>query len=164
MMADGSYAGGRLARRGLLKGAAAATAGTLLPMISVRPAEATPQAMQSAIDTVTRGAKLNAGRVRLDVPPLVENGNTVPCTITVDSPMSQSDYVKAVHVFNEKNPQANVVSAWLSPRSGKAEVSTRIRLSDTQTVVAIAEMSDGTFWTHRVNVIITLGACLEDQT
>ena len=130
--------------------------------IAVRPAAATPADMQAAIAKVIGDAKLNVGRVKLDIPPLVENGNTVPCAVTVDSPMTPTDHVKAIHVFNEKNPQPNVISATLGPRAGRASISTRIRLSDTQTVVAIAEMSDGSFWSDRVSVIITLGACLED--
>ena len=107
-------------------------------------------------------AKLNAGRVKLEIPPLVENGNTVACAVTVESPMSASDYVKAIHVFNAKNPQPNVISVKLGPRAGRAGIATRIRLSDTQTVMAIAEMSDGSFWSDSVDVVITLGACLED--
>jgi sulfur-oxidizing protein SoxY len=82
--------------------------------------------------------------------------------VVVESPMSASDYVKAIHVFNEKNPQPNVISVKLGPRAGRAAIATRIRLSDTQTVTAIAEMSDGSFWSHAVDVVITLGACLED--
>ena len=132
-------------------------------LATVRSAAATPAAMQAAIATVTGGAKVNAGKIKLDIPPLVENGNTVPCSITVDSPMTEADYVKAVHVFTEKNPQPNVISVQLGPRAGRANVSTRIRLADTQTVVAIAELSDGSLWSDRVNVLITLGACLEDS-
>jgi len=133
-----------------------------VPFAVVRPAKATPADMQAAIAKIVGDAKLNVGRVKLDIPPLVENGNTVPCAVTVVSPMTPKDYVKAIHVFNEKNPQANVISASLGPRAGRASISTRIRLSDTQTVVAIAEMSDGSFWSDSVNVFITLGACLED--
>ena len=127
-----------------------------------RPAAATPAQMQAAIAKVVGDAKLSVGKVKLDIPPLVENGNTVPCEVTVDSPMTPADYVKAIHVFNEKNPQPNVISARLGPRAGRANISTRIRLSDTQTIVAIAELSDGSFWSNRVDVVITLGACLED--
>ena len=118
--------------------------------------------MQAAIARVIGDAKLNAGRVKIEIPPLVENGNTVPCAVAVDSPMTATDYVKAIHVFNEKNPQANVISTRLGPRAGRASISTRIRLSDTQTVVAIAEMSDGSFWTDSISVVITVGACLEN--
>ena len=83
--------------------------------VVVRPAAATPADMQAAIAKVVGDAKLNAGRVKLDIPPLVENGNTVPCAVTVDSPMTPTDHVKAIHVFNEKNPQPNVISANLGP-------------------------------------------------
>ena len=106
-------------------------------------------------------AEIGKGKVKLDIPPLVENGNTVPMSVQVESPMTASDYVRAIHVFNEKNPQPNVVSIHLGPRAGKADVSVRIRLADTQRVVAIAEMSDGSFWSDTVNVIVTVAACLE---
>jgi sulfur-oxidizing protein SoxY len=130
----------------------------------VAPADAAPApaAMQAAIRRVIGEASVTPGKVTLDIPPLVENGNTVPCAVTVDSPMTAKDHVKAIHVFNEKNPQPNVVTMRLGPRAGRASVSTRIRLSDTQTIVAIAELSDGSFWSASTNVIITLGACLED--
>jgi len=140
---------------------AAALSG-LIPSLRVRPARATPAALKTAIAEVIGDAQLNVGRVKLEIPPLVENGNTVACAVTVESPMSAADYVKAIHVFNEKNPQPNVISAKLGPRAGLAAIATRIRLTDTQTVTAIAEMSDGSFWSHSVDVVITLGACLED--
>ena len=78
--------------------------------------------------------------------------------------MTKDNYVKAIHVFNEKNPQPNVLTVRLGPRAGKAHVSTRIRLADTQKVIAIAEMSDGTFWSDTAEVVVTLAACLEDPT
>jgi sulfur-oxidizing protein SoxY len=149
-------------RRDALIMGGAITAVTAVPSVLVRPAAATPAEMQAAIARVIGDAKLNVGRVKLEIPPLVENGNTVPCAVEVQSPMTPTDYVKAIHVFNEKNPQPNVISTRLGSRAGRASISTRIRLSDTQTVVAIAEMSDGSFWSESVNVIITLGACLED--
>ena len=130
--------------------------------LAVRPARATPETMKSAIRQVVGDAAVKPGRIKLDLPPLVENGNTVAMTVSVDSPMTAKDYVKAIHVFTEKNPQPNVISAKLGPRAGKAEIQTRVRLADTQTVAAICEMSDGSFWSDTVDVIITLGACLED--
>ena len=128
----------------------------------VRPARATPASMAAAIRQVAGEATIKPGRIKLDLPPLVENGNTVAIGISVQSPMTPTDYVKAIHVFTEKNPQPNVISIRLGPRAGKAEISTRIRLADTQQVVAICEMSDGTFWSDKVDVILTLSACLED--
>lgn len=149
-------------RRDALQAAGAFALGAALPTLVVRPVVATPAEMQAAIAQVIGDAKLNAGRVKIEVPPLVENGNTVPCAVTVESPMSPTDYVKAIHVFNEKNPQSNVISARFGPRAGRASISTRIRLSDTQTVVAIAELSDGSFWTDSISVVVTIGACLEN--
>ncbi len=143
-------------RRTFLAGAAAIT---LLPLAS---AYATPEALQAAIKEIVGNARLNEGRVTIDLPPLVENGNTVPLTITVESPMTDADHIKAIHVFNEKNPQPHVFNAWLGPRAGKASVSTRIKLADTQKIVAIAETGGGEFWTASADVIVTIAACIED--
>jgi sulfur-oxidizing protein SoxY len=144
-------------RRMFLAGAAAVT---LLPFA----AEATPEALADAIKEVTGGAPLRAGKVTLDIPPIVENGNTVPMTVSVESPMTADDYVKAIHVFNEKNPQPHVFNAWLSPGNGKAAIGTRIKLADTQKIVAIAETSKGEFWNASAEVIITIAACIEEVT
>src|SRR5262245_18193983 len=149
-------------RRDALRSAGAIAAGVAFPTLWLRRAAATPADMRAPIAKVVGDAKLNVVRVKLEIPPLVENGNTVPCTVSVDSSMTPEAYVKAIHVFNEKNPQPNVISARLSPRAGRASIATRIRLTDTQTVVAIAEMSDGSFWSDSISVIITLGACLEN--
>ena len=130
--------------------------------VSVRHASATPSSMASAIRQVTGEAVVQPGKVQLDVPPLVENGNTVSLTVSVTSPMTAADYVKSIHIFNEKNPQPNVVAFQLGPRAGRAQVSTRIRLADTQTVIAIARMSDGSLWSAKADVIVTLAACVED--
>jgi sulfur-oxidizing protein SoxY len=121
-------------------------AGGLAATIRLEPAHATPERMRAAIRTVVGEASIRKGRVDLEVPPLVENGNTVSLAVSVDSPMTATDYVKAIHVFNEKNPQPNVISVHLGPRAGRAKFSTRFRLADSQIVTAIAEMSDGTFW------------------
>jgi len=129
--------------------------------LTLKPATATPATMQAALKKVVGEAPLQKGKVKLDVPPLVENGNVVPVTVTVDSPMTASDYVKAIHIFNEKNPQPNVIGAHLGPRAGRATISTRIRLADTQNLTAVAELSDGSFWTDSVQVIVTLAACVE---
>ncbi|HET7384408.1 MAG TPA: SoxY-related AACIE arm protein [Pseudolabrys sp.] len=130
--------------------------------VSVRHASATPASMASAIRQVTGEAVVQPGKVQLDVPPLVENGNTVSLTVSVTSPMTAADFVKSIHIFNEKNPQPNVVAFHLGPRAGRAQVSTRIRLADTQTVIAIARMSDGSFWSAKADVVVTLAACVED--
>lgn len=151
-------------RRVILKaaGALAAGAGAGASAMPDRVA-ATPSSMQAAIRALVRDNRVNKGRVKLDIPPLVENGNTVPCSVSVDSPMTPADHVRAIHVFNEKNPQPNVISVHLGPRAGRASISTRIRLAYSQKVVAIAELSDGSFWSDSIDVVVTLGACLEDS-
>lgn len=120
------------------------------------------QALDEAMRKVTGGAPVRRGRVKLGLPPLIDNGNSVPVAVTVESPMTAADHVRAIHVFTEKNPQPNVVSAYFTPRSGKAAVSTRARIADSGVVVGIAQMSDGSYWSDSVQVIVTLSACLED--
>ncbi|MET0674733.1 MAG: SoxY-related AACIE arm protein [Bradyrhizobium sp.] len=144
---------------GLAGGAAVVSA---IPMVVVRPAQATPATLASAIQQVTGGAAVQTGKVKLDIPPLVENGNTVPMTVTVAHPMAPEDHVRSIHVFNEKNPQPNIANFQLGPHNGRAQVSTRVRLADSQKIVAIARLSDGTFWSATADVIVTLAACTED--
>ncbi len=143
-----------------LAGGAAVAGG--VPLVTVRPADATPAMLSSAIRNVVGEAAVHSGKVKLDIPPLVENGNTVPMTVSVISPMTAEDHVKSIHVFNEKNPQPNIGNFYLSPASGRAQVSTRIRLADSQKVVAIARLSDDSFWSVSVDVVVTLAACTEE--
>jgi sulfur-oxidizing protein SoxY len=144
---------------GLAGGAAACGA---VSFVTLRPAEATPETLAAAIRTIVGAAVVRTGKVKLDVPPLVENGNTVPLTVSVANPMTSSDYVKSIHIFNEKNPQPNVGNFYLGPRAGRAQVSTRIRLADSQKIVAIARLSDDTFWSVTAEVVVTLAACTEE--
>jgi sulfur-oxidizing protein SoxY len=133
-----------------------------VPIVTLRPAEATPAMLNTAIRNVVGEAVVRTGRVKLEVPPLVENGNTVPMTVSVQSPMTAEDHVKSIHVFNEKNPQPNMGNFYLGPRAGRAQVSTRIRLADSQKIVAIARLSDDSFWSATVDVVVTLAACTEE--
>jgi sulfur-oxidizing protein SoxY len=149
-------------RRHFLTLASGAALAGAVPNIMVRPAEATPTMLSAAIRNVVGEAPLHTGKVKLDIPPLVENGNTVPMTVSVESPMSPEDHVKSIHVFNEKNPQPNIGNFYLSPASGRAQVSTRIRLADSQKVTAIARLADGSFWQTSVDVVVTLAACTEE--
>jgi len=128
-----------------------------VPLLS----KADPKEAQEAISKVIGGARVNKGKVTLELPQLVENGNTVSMSVKVDSPMTEKEYVKAIHVFTEKNPQPYVATFHLGPRAGRALVATRIRLADSQSVTAIAELSDGSFWSQQVDVIVTLAACTE---
>jgi len=136
--------------------------GAAVLAVTLRPAEATPATLAAAIRNVVGTAPVKAGKVKLDIPPLVENGNSVPMTVSVASPMAPEDHVRSIHVFNEKNPQPNIGNFYLSPQAGRAQVSTRIRLADSQKVVAIAKLSDGTFWSATVDVVVTLAACTEE--
>jgi sulfur-oxidizing protein SoxY len=148
-------------RRFLIDTAALAGAvGIWLPL-ATGPASATPASMRAAIRRVVGDTQVTKGRVKIDLPPLIENGNAVSLTVAVESPMSVEDHVKAIHVFTEKNPQPNVISVQLGPRAGRATFSSRIRLADSQKVIAIAQMSDGSFWSDEIEVIVTLAACLE---
>jgi sulfur-oxidizing protein SoxY len=125
-------------------------------------AEIRKAALQEAIGKVVGNAQVRQGRVKVDVPPLIDNGNAVPITVEVQSPMTEADHVKAIHLFTERNPQPYVFTAHLGPRAGKARIATRARIADSGDVTAIAQMSDGSFWQDSVRVIVTLSACLED--
>ncbi len=117
--------------------------------------------LERALSMFAQWREVYAGRVKFDIPPLVENGNSVGVTVEVDSPMTDADHVKRIALFTEKNPQADVVVFHLSRRSGVAKISTRMRLAASQTVVAVAELSDGTCWHASAEVVVTLPACLE---
>ena len=146
-----------MTRRGFL----AAGAGGLLVLALPFEAAARPS-LEEAVRGFTGGAAVNEGRVRLEIPPIVENGNAVGVTVQVESPMQPEDHVRRIALFNEKNPQADVAVFRLGPRAGRARVGTRIRLATSQTVIAVAEMSDGSFWASKANVVVTLAACIED--
>ena len=152
-----------ITRRTVLVGIAGVTALGTAPLLA-RRAEATPETMKAAIHRVIGEAPVRKGKVTLDIPPLVENGNTIAMSVSVDSPMTETNYVKAIHVFNEKNPQPHVFDARLGPQNGKAAISTRIKLGDSQKIVAIAETSKGEFFSASADVIVTLAACIEDIT
>lgn len=142
----------------LASGAGAVSLVMLGPAAAAAPRTETTA---SAIRRFAGEAPITPGRVVLDLPPLVENGNAVTITVTVESPMSPADHVRRIAVFNERNPQPNVVTVHLTPRSGRAAVTTRIRLADTQRITAIAELSDGSYWSASADAIVTLAACLE---
>jgi sulfur-oxidizing protein SoxY len=153
----------RATRRGFLLGAAQLAGGVgLLSIFPCSESRALPDMLQAAIKKVAGTAPLRKGRVKLGLPAMVENGNAVSVEVSVESPMTPGDHVKAIHIFNEKNPQPNVLGVRLGPHSGKARVSTRMRLVTTQQVIAIAEMSDGSFWSDAADIFVALAACQED--
>jgi sulfur-oxidizing protein SoxY len=150
-------------RRDFLTGTVGLAGGlALASVVTIRPARATPETMAAAIKEVVGEAAVRKGKVKIDVPPLVENGNAVPVTISVESPMTAADHVKSIHLFNEKNPQPNVIGVHLGERAGKAQFSTRIKLAAAQTIVAVAQLGDGSFWSGDADVIVTIAACVED--
>lgn len=145
-------------RREVLAGAAALGASVVL-----RPAVAAAGDLEVAVATYANRAPITVGRVKIDIAELVDNGNVVPINVTVTSPMTATDHVKSIAIFNEKNPQRDVARFELGPRAGKASVSTRMRLAATQKLVAVAHMSDGSYWSHSVDVIVTVVACIEGE-
>jgi sulfur-oxidizing protein SoxY len=132
-----------------------------LASVVVRPALATPEAQAAAMRAFTGGRAPRDGRVKLDIAELIDNGNVVPVRIDVASPMTAHDHVQSIALFTERNPAPEVLVFYLGPHNASAQVATRMRLATSQTITAIALMSDGSLWQHRVDVIVTLAACIE---
>ncbi len=151
------------ARRSVLKSIAG---GLLLPAASpvlaqiptVRPPL---EQLVPVMKQITNGAPVRESRVKLDIPHLAENGHLVPLTVTVESPMTAADYVSTLYLLSEKNPRPIIAKISLSPEAGRAALTTRIRLAGAQHVVALAQMSDGSFWAASADVIVTETACLD---
>jgi len=123
-------------------------------------AMASPEQADAAIREMFGDRPIHEGRVRVDLPPIAENGNSVALDIAVDSPMSEDDHVRRIGVFSPRNPIATIAAFRLGPQSGRAQVSTRVRLAGTQTLRVIAEMSDGTLWSGKASTYVTLAACV----
>ena len=136
-------------------GAFAAVAASLIPQTALADAAAVTDSMMKLTGT----GEPMMGRVTLELPQIAENGNTVPVALSVDSPMTDSDYVKAVHVFADKNPHPDVATFRFTPGSGNASIATRMRLAKTQNVIAVAEMSDGSVYMAKTEVKVTIGGC-----
>ena len=130
--------------------------------VGIGPVRAETTDMEAAIKAFTKGAPVTMGKVKIDISPLVENGNSASMGVFVDHPQNAQAFVRRIAVFNEKNPQPDVVVFHLNPRSGSSRVDTRIRLATTQQLAAVAELSDGSYWSDRREVIITIAACLEE--
>lgn len=128
---------------------------------------ATPRGAQASADQAMEAMKMLIGdaqpadgpMIKVELPEIAENGNTVPIKVAVDSPMTDADHVKALHLFSEGNPAPDIASYRFSTKSGKAEISSRIRLAKTQNIVAVAEMSDGKFYMTKTQVKVTIGGC-----
>lgn len=137
-------------------------AGGALAALAVQPVRAEREDMTKAIREFTGGAPVTPGKIRIEVAPLVENGNSVALAVTVENPMTPANHVRTIALFNEKNPQPQIARFHLGPRSGAARVETRIRLATTQHIAAIARLSDGSLWSDEVEVIVTIAACTEE--
>jgi len=130
-------------------------------LLPLSDALATPDDAKAAIDKIVGSSFVKTGKVKLDIPPLVENGNLVAMKVSVDSPMTAIDFVKVIHIIAQGNPLPNIISFYLTNRSGRATIQSRIRLSESQRVVAIAQMSDGSFYQGFADTLVTLSACTE---
>lgn len=131
--------------------------------LAAPPALAQAEELPAAIAAYTGGAPVTPGKVKLEIEKIVDNGNAVPVKVRVDSPMTAAAHVTAIAIFNERNPQRDVARFTLGARAGKAEVATRIRLATSQKLVAVARLSDGSYWSDTVSVVVALAACIEGE-
>lgn len=145
-------------RRRVLVGALGMTAAAALTAIAARPAAATPETAKQLLQTLAKGEP-KEGRVTLKAPEIAENGNAVPVTVSVESPMTDKAHVKALHIVADGNPNPGVASFTFTPLAGKCEVQLRVRMAQTQKIVCVAEMSDGTLWSAAREVKVTIGGC-----
>jgi sulfur-oxidizing protein SoxY len=148
-----------VSRRRLLATAGAGVIAAAGVVFLPPPARATVETATSFLATKIGNRVPQPGRIKLTMPEIAENGNTVPVAVTVDSPMTEADHVKAIHIMADGNPSPEVASFHLSPVNGRAEITTRMRMSTTQNVWAVAEMSDGSVFIDKTEVKVTIGGC-----
>jgi sulfur-oxidizing protein SoxY len=141
----------------------AGSLGSLVLSSVPAPACAQTNLVELIVFAVTSGAPVRQGKIKLELPQLADNGNSVPIKISVDSPMTPSEYVKNIYLLSDRNPVPRMATFHLGPRSGKAEISSRVRLAGSQRVTALAELSDGSFWSDSARVVVTLSACLDES-
>lgn len=147
-----------LSRRDIMIGAGTVFGVAAFPISRLR-AQDHPSPWQEVLSKIVGGAQPLEGNVTIEIPEIVENGNIVPISVSVVSPMTDTDYVKAIHIISTGNPLAYVAGFHLTPLSGKASVATRIRLTGTQEVIGVAELSDGKVLIGRRNVKVAIGCC-----
>lgn len=152
--------GTQASRREVVAGAIAIA---VAPALGVTPAMATLEEMNDELKKLIGQATLNKGRVKVSLPELTENGNSTSLAVSVESPMTAADHVRAIHIFSEKNPVPYIARLGIGPRAGKAQVATSIRVSDSQTITVVAEMSDGSFWSGQGATEVTTPACIDDS-
>lgn len=145
-----------VSRRDILgAGAIAAMAGALAPRISIAD-EAT---VAAELKKLYGDKPMASGKVKLDVPEIAENGLVVPLGVDVESPMTEGDYVRAVHIFGDGNPLPGIISCKFTPACGKASAAIRMRLAQTQNIVCVAEMSNGSLFMTKSMIKVTIGGC-----
>jgi sulfur-oxidizing protein SoxY len=131
------------------------------PFVPARAADAPGDSVEAMVLKVTGGAKVETGRVKLELPMFADNGNSVSLKVSIDSPMTPENYVKSIHLYGPRNPRPNIANFFLGPRAGRAQLSTRVRLGGSQRVLAVVALSDGTFWSASADVVVTLSACYD---
>ena len=132
-----------------------------VPLLPFRAARAQADPFAALLKQVTGGATARPGRVKVDTPRLADNGHSVPLTVSVESPMTAADHVRSITLLSERNPRPLMATFYLGPKAGRAEVATRVRLNGTQRVLAVAQISDGTYWSGTAEVEVTESACLD---
>jgi sulfur-oxidizing protein SoxY len=141
----------------------ASLAGLAALALPWRAARAQADPFATLLLQTTGGAPVRAGRVRIDTPPLADNGHSVPMRLVVDSPMTAADHVRSITLLSEKNPRPVIATFRLGARAGRAEVFTRVRLNGTQRLLAVAQLADGSWWSGGTEVIVTESACLDES-
>ena len=132
----------------------------LLPGIATGPVFGI-RGMEPLIEAVTKGKPSTKGRVNLQIPILADNGNSVEMKVVAQSPMTAAEHVKVIHLISERNPVKNMASFYLGPRAGRAEITSRVRLAGSQRIIALAEMSDGSYWHDVTEIVVTASACVD---
>jgi len=132
-----------------------------LPLLPFRAARAQADPFAALLKQVTGGAIVRPGRVTVDTPRLADNGHSVPLTVSVESPLTAADHVRSITLLSERNPRPIMATFYLGPKTGRAEVTTRVRLNGTQRLLAVVHLSDGSYWSGTAEVEVTESACLD---
>lgn len=132
------------------------------PLLPARPARGQQDdPFAPLVRSITGGAAVRTGRVTVDTPRLADNGHSVPLSVSVDNPMTAADHVRSITLLSARNPRPLMATFHLGPASGRAKVATRVRLAGSQRVLALAQLSDGSWWSGDAEVEVTESACLD---
>ena len=132
-----------------------------IPLLPFRAARAQADPSTALLRQVTGGATVRPGHVKVDTPRLADNGHSVSLAVSVESPMTAADHVRSITLLSERNPRPLMATFYLGPKAGRAEVATRVRLASSQRVLAVAQLSDGSYWSGSAEVEVTESACLD---